>query len=304
MLSDDTEHSVFVAQSLIAHPDSADAFARRLAWCLRAWLLSLPAGVGFATLRATCKLWLGWPVRSSGVWSAGNGPAMRVAPIGAFFAHAPERLEAYVRASTALTHRDPRATTGATIVARLAAWCVREGLLERPPVERFSEVLRGAGGDDEWNSIVTGIEQAAREDLPVPELARRLGLGDGVTGYVHHTVAIGAYAWFRHFGDFRASLIAVLDCGGDTDTTGAIVGALSGVTVGESGIPQSWVGGLADWPRSAPLLRKLADRLARASAGEPAAPVRYFWPGVLPRNAVFLLLVLAHGLRRLFPPYR
>jgi hypothetical protein len=76
------------------------------------------------------------------------------------------------------------------------------------------------------------------------------------------------------------------------------------VTVGESGIPQSWVGGLADWPRSAPLLRKLADRLARASAGEPAAPVRYFWPGVLPRNAVFLLLVLAHGLRRLFPPYR
>jgi ADP-ribosylglycohydrolase len=229
---------------------------------------------------------------------------MRVAPIGAFFAHEPERLEAYVRASTALTHRDPRATTGATIVAWLAAWCVREDLSERPPLERFSEVLRGAGGDDEWNSIVSGIEEAAREDLPVTELARRLDLGDGVTGYVHHTVAVGAYAWFRHFGDFRASLVAVLDCGGDTDTTGAIVGALSGAIVGESGIPRSWIEGLADWPRNPLLLRKLADRLACASAGEPAAPVRYFWPGVLPRNAIFLVLVLAHGLRRLFPPYR
>jgi ADP-ribosylglycohydrolase len=211
MVSDDTEHAFFVAQSLIAHPDSADAFARRLAWCLRAWLLSLPAGLGFGTLRATCKLWLGWPVRSSGVRSAGNGPAMRVAPIGAFFAHAPERLDAYVRASSALTHRDPRATTGAAVVARLAAWCVREGLSERPGVERFVEVLRVTGDDDEWNSIVTDVERAAREDLPVPELARRLGLGDGVTGYVHHTVAVCAYAWLRHGGDFRSSLVSVLD---------------------------------------------------------------------------------------------
>jgi hypothetical protein len=82
------------------------------------------------------------------------------------------------------------------------------------------------------------------------------------------------------------------------------VGALSGATVGESGIPRSWIEGLVDWPRSPALLRELADRLARAATGEPAAPVRYFWPGVLPRNALFLVLVLAHGLRRLFPPYR
>lgn len=83
-----------------------------------------------------------------------------------------------------------------------------------------------------------------------------------------------------------------------------VVGALSGATVGESGIPRGWIGSLADWPRNPLFLRKLADRLACASAGEPAAPVRYFWPGVLPRNAVFLVLVLARRLRRLFPFYR
>jgi hypothetical protein len=59
MLSDDNEHTIFVAQALLAHPDSAERFARRLAWALRGWLLALPAGVGWATLRAIVKLWCG-----------------------------------------------------------------------------------------------------------------------------------------------------------------------------------------------------------------------------------------------------
>jgi len=46
MISDDTDHTVFVAQSLLAHPASPSAFQRRLAWCLRLWLLSLPALLG------------------------------------------------------------------------------------------------------------------------------------------------------------------------------------------------------------------------------------------------------------------
>jgi ADP-ribosylglycohydrolase len=48
MVSDDTEHTVFVAQSLLAHPNSPELFARRLGWCLRGWLLSLPAGMARA----------------------------------------------------------------------------------------------------------------------------------------------------------------------------------------------------------------------------------------------------------------
>ena len=53
-----------------------------------------------------------------------------------------------------------------------------------------------------------------------------------------------------------------LDCGGDTDTTGAIVGALAGLTVGEAGIPSEWVAGVTDWPRTKSMLRRAADRLS------------------------------------------
>ncbi len=96
----------------------------------------------------------------------------------------------------------------------------------------------------------------------------------------------------------------MLDCGGDTDTTGAIVGALAGIVVGEAGIPADWRAGVIDWPRSLSLLRTLAQRLAvAATTGQPLAPVRYFWPVIPIRNLLFLIIVLGHGFRRLLPPY-
>ena len=51
MISDDTEHTIFVSQCLLAHAESPYLFGKRFSWCLRWWLLFLPAGVGFATLR-------------------------------------------------------------------------------------------------------------------------------------------------------------------------------------------------------------------------------------------------------------
>src|SRR5271163_2525086 len=124
MVSDDTEHTLFVAQSLLRHPDDAAAFQRRLAWHVRWWFAGLPAGIGIATARACVKLWLGFPPHRSGVFSAGNGPAMRSAFIGAYFHDKPDVLQRFVLASTQLTHSDPKAAIGSEAVARIAAWAV------------------------------------------------------------------------------------------------------------------------------------------------------------------------------------
>ncbi len=305
MISDDTEHTLFVAQSLIAHATSLDRFQRRLAWSLRWWLVSLPAGVGFATLRAILRLWIGFRPSRSGVASAGNGPAMRVAPIGALFAESPSRLDEFVTAATRITHTDSRALTGAKAIALVVAWTVRDDLTERPSLDDFVNLLLSAGPDDaEWRQLLDAIAQAHRQEETVEEFAADLGLQAGVTGYVYHTVPVAAYAWFRHFGDFEKTLTSVLDCGGDTDTTGAIVGAMAGAVVGDGGIPRHWIDGIVDWPRGAKLLLAVADRLAAVGAGEQSvAPVRYFWPVVPLRNLLFLIVVLLHGLRRLAPPY-
>jgi ADP-ribosyl-[dinitrogen reductase] hydrolase len=299
MLSDDTEHTLFIGQALLAHPDSLARFSRRLAWSLRGWLLSLPAGIGMATGRAIIKLWLGFPPHKSGVWSAGNGAAMRVAPIGACFAADSDKMKAYVHASTIITHSDPRAEIGALAVARVVGWCFVSGAKERINRDNFFELLRTCGDDTEWSRLLDKMALAIVEDKNVEAFADALGQQRGVSGYVYHTVPVALYAWYRHFGDFEATLSSVFNCGGDTDTVGAIAGAMSGAVVGEQGIPADWVDGIVDWPRNVALLRGVADRLAEGTG----SPVSGFWPAVLPRNLMFLFLVLLHGFRRMLPPY-
>jgi ADP-ribosyl-[dinitrogen reductase] hydrolase len=307
MTSDDTEHTFFVAQSLLREPKDAEAFQRRLAKKLRWWLAGLPAGVGLATLRACLKLWIGFPPQHSGVWSAGNGPAMRSALIGGYFCEDENAamLADFVKASTTLTHTDPRALTAAMAVARLAAWAVRHGPSQPPEIGALIETLAGLAPDDaEWRDLVEKIRVAHKGKMTVTTFAVSLGLEKGVTGYAYHTVPVAIYAWLLHYGDFRATVEAVLECGGDTDTSGAIAGALAGATTGPKKIPGQWLVGIIEWPRSMKLLTEAAYRLAyQKRDGRPLGPVSYFWPGVLVRNLFFMAIVLLHGLRRLLPPY-
>jgi len=304
MISDDTEHTIFVMQCLLAHANDSKRFIRRLATCLRWWLLSLPAGIGMATGRAIMKLCIGCSPQKSGVFSAGNGPAMRVAPIGAYFADDPSRVADMTALCARITHTDPKAMIATNAVAQTAAWIVRAGLAERPDLDEFIQVLSSVSDDTEWQSLVLNIERSCEDGLSVEAFADKMGLTNGVTGYIYHTVPVVLFAWYVHFGDFRETLTSIWECGGDTDTTGAIAGALAGLTVGEAGIPPPWIDGIRDWPRSTGKMREMADALAAKASGEDiCAPIRYFWPGVLLRNVFFLAVVLAHGFRRLLPPY-
>jgi ADP-ribosylglycohydrolase len=300
MVSDDTEHTVFVAQALLAYPDDPIAFQSCLAWKLRLWLLGLPAGIGLATLKAILKLWVGIPPSRSGVWSAGNGPAMRSAILGVYFAADPAKRRAFVSASTRLTHTDPKAVTAALAVAEAAAWALNQD----EPIEQRLAHLSGLGCDEEWLGICQTLADALASAKSVEQYADSIGLQKGVTGYAYHSVPVSIYAWLRHRNDFRHALESALDCGGDTDTVGAIVGALAGAGVGKEGIPPEWIAGVCEWPRSIASLEKIAVRLARQKdTAQALGPVRYFWPGLILRNILFLVVVLIHGFRRLAPPY-
>jgi hypothetical protein len=51
------------------------------------------------------------------------------------------------------------------------------------------------------------------------------------------------------------------------------------------------------------LARRLVEQFPAEGTGRRQRPLPLFWPGLLPRNLLFLLLVLGHGFRRLLPPY-
>ena len=152
---------------------------------------------------------------------------MRAAPIGARFFAKTEQIDTYVRASTRLTHTDIRAEIGARAVAHLTAMAFTRSAEDRPTLKLVTDTLRQlAPQHEEWLGLITDIERAYDNDLTVQEFAQSIGSENGVSGYVFRTVPVVIYSWLRHYGNFCDSLEAVIRCGGDTDTTGAIIGAL------------------------------------------------------------------------------
>jgi ADP-ribosyl-[dinitrogen reductase] hydrolase len=303
MVSDDTEHACMVLQSLLAAGDDVDGFARQLASRLRLWLLGLPAGVGLATLRATLKLWMGIPPQRSGVYSAGNGPAMRSPVLGAAIEDL-DLLRRIVRASTRITHTDPKAEHGALAVA-LAARLAGDGLPVEP--RRYREELQRLLAQEpaeELLALIEKVESSVVKKETTAAFAASLGLEQRGTGYVLHTVPVALHVWLTSPHDFRSAVTNVICCGGDTDTTAAIVGGIVRSAVGKEGIPQAWLEGLWEWPRSVAWMEQLAKQVTEAR-GEctTSRPPGLAFPGLLIRNLLFLAVVLLHGFRRLLPPY-
>lgn len=303
MVSDDTEHACLVAQALVEAAGDPDLFADSLAKRLRGWLLGLPAGIGWATLRATLKLCVGVPPSRSGVHSAGNGPAMRSALLGVWSGDDPARLRALVRASARITHTDPRAEVGALAVA-VAAHLSSERAPDLPTAfVRALETMLGAD-DAGFLGLARRAAASASAGEATQDFAASAGAGAGVSGYVYQTVPVALHAWLSYPDDYKRAVLAVVHCGGDTDTTGAIVGALAGAGVGSAGIPAEWQAALWEYPRSIDWMARLGGQLAEVRAdGQARRPLSLTIVPLAARNLFFAAVVLAHGFRRLLPPY-
>ena len=302
MVSDDTELTCMVAQAIIASRGDVDAFKRQLSWRFRLWLLGFPAGIGFATLRSIIRLWIGFSAEKSGVFSAGNGPAVRAPIIGAAIDDI-ELLQRLVRASTRITHTDPKAQYGALAVA-LASRMARQNEIVAGSI--FLDHLKASlsTDGDELVSLIRDAVNSVENRQSTVAFAYSIGLAKGVSGYVYHSVPVSIHAWLSNQRDFRSAITHVIDCGGDTDSTGAIVGGIVGASVGRAGIPAEWIERLCEWPRSIKWMECLALQVESAlQSNTPVRPVELPIHGVLFRNLFFLGIDLYHGFRRLLPPY-
>lgn len=290
MTSDDTEHTCMVAQALLVSGGEPERFAKSLRWRLRWWLLGLPAGIGRATLRSIVKLWFGG---QEGVFSAGNGPAMRSAILGVCFGHDRELLRQLVRLSTRITHIDPKAEYGAFAVALAAHYGSTKASIEP---EQFVNELRESLPEEsaEFLKLVEQAKDSAIRGETARQFAESLGLKRGVTGYIYHTVPVVLQVWFRDNQRYREPIVDLIRAGGDSDTTAAILGGILGAGTGREAIPDAWLKGICEWPRSVKWMEKLGRRLSTLEAGQPQNTVWLFVPGLLLRNLIFLIAVLFH----------
>jgi ADP-ribosyl-[dinitrogen reductase] hydrolase len=298
--SDDTEHSAIVARALIVSDGREDEFSESLARQLRAWLLTAPAGIGMATLKSCLRLCLGVSPKKSGVFSAGNGPAMRAAILG-YSAKTLDELSTLNAISARITHTDPRAVQGAELVAR-AAFFVRESP-DASTNELLDRVLQMKLEPD-LESHMQAACRALDEGLTPEEFADSQQWQKGVSGFVNQTVPAAIYCWGAHRGDFRRAVESAILLGGDTDSVAAITGGIAGGEIGSEGIPTEWLDRLAEWPRNVAWMRRLAEQLAKTrNQGITEHPLSMHWLKTVPRNLTFGAIVIVLALRRLLPPY-
>ncbi|MEM9540799.1 MAG: ADP-ribosylglycohydrolase family protein [Cyanobacteria bacterium P01_E01_bin.42] len=302
MVSDDTEHACMVAQSLIVSAGHESKFTRTLAWRLRFWLLCLPAGVGFATLRSLLKLWLGFSPHQSGVFSAGNGVAMRSPIVGVCYGDNIEKLRSLVRISTRMTHSDPKAEYGAFAIAIAAYFSSRQQV--DPDLYYQSLQANLDPKAVEFFALIKKACQSAIAGESAGSFARYIGCDRGISGYIYRTVPVVIQVWLRHPQNYARGIQEIIALGGDTDTTAAILGGIIGASVGKIGIPQHWQQDLWEIARSQTWIESVGKRLTIAIIEKtPNIAIPLSIPKLLLRNFFFLCLVLGHGFRRLFPPY-
>lgn len=304
MISDDTEHTVMTAQSLIVSNGDAQRFEKDFAWRLRGWLAALPAGIGLATGRAILKLWLFFPPSHSGVRSAGNGPAMRAAVLGIAFGADIEALQRLNHICTRITHNDERAEEGALTVS-IAAYLSANRDSTITAREFLSVMSCLLPKHSATLAAIADVAASLEAQESATEFIAKIGSPNGVSGYMLHTLPAVLHVWLRHQNNFIAGVQEIIRLGGDSDSTAAILGGIIGARVGQEGIPATYVLTLRDWPRSPRFIEQVAKRLAQSRfSATPMQAVPSMVVVASPlRNLVFLTIVLVHGIRRLLPPY-
>lgn len=182
-----------------------------------------------------------------GQGSFGNGAAMRVAPLGAYFADDLDIVVEQARRSAEVTHAHPEGMAGAIAVAVAAAqaWQLRGA----PPPRRaafLDRMLPYVPASEVQDKL-----RLARDiglDTSVQHAAAMLGNGSQVSA--QDTVPFALWCAGQALENFVEALWLTVSAGGDIDTTCAIVGGIVSTYTGPEGIPTAWLESresLPDW---------------------------------------------------------
>jgi len=174
----------------------------------------------------------------NGKGSFGNGAAMRVAPLGAYFADDLEACVLNARLSAQITHSHLEAVEGAAAIALAAAFAAR-----------LHEENRSISRPEFCDLILPYLEECevktkileARDMSPTATSQRAaafLGSGEDITA--QDTVPFCVFCAGQYLENFETAMWKTVAGLGDRDTTCAIVGGIVAARVGVEGIPQLW----------------------------------------------------------------
>ena len=271
--TDDTEMMIGVAESLLRRRgfDGQD-MARALADHF-----DEARGYGLGAQKAIGLIRKGTPWDEVGPLvfaegSFGNGGAMRVAPVALLYADDPDRLTIVAADTARITHSNELGIEGATLQAHAVAMALRLAGKSLSPTGflRALEDHIGVYGGRPYRSKLSLASRLLARGASAEDVVAELG--NGVTAV--DSVPTAIYAFAANLFSFEDAVCWAVNLGGDTDTIGAMTGAIAGAFHGVGAIPRRWTDGLENGERGRDYVADLADRLARYACGLPeGAPV-------------------------------
>ncbi len=167
---------------------------------------------------------------------------MRCAPLAIPYTNNWEQLAAVSRQSSRITHADPRCEYGCAILNLTIAGLLTD--TETPLQDALEHV--DANAPDELIAALTPIARGNS-----PETLE-------TSGYVIHSLQTALHDGLNATSA-KEAIVTAVNRGGDTDTIGAITGAVAGARFGTSALPSRWLPPIDETDE----LESLADQLVK-----------------------------------------
>lgn len=246
--TDDSQLARELIQSLVScNGFDPEDYAQRIA---AIFATNAIVGRGRSTMNAANNLIKGTSWKKSGTPppAAGNGSAMRSAPVGLFYFDDLVKLVEVAKKQSWITHQDSRSCGGAVLISGAVALALQYQPIK---VDFFLATLAGLVSkvNEELAGYITKLDEWLNLDILT---ARKTisGLGmraeepyapwqdHGLTPFVIPTTIWSLYSFLRNPDDYFETICTCIAVGGDVDTTAAMSGAISGAYLGLEAIPK------------------------------------------------------------------
>jgi len=249
-VTDDTQLTIATCESIIesrsVNPESiADHFLR---WFRDRRL----TGIGASTLKSLTELDAGghWAmVGATGEYSAGNGAAMRIAPLAFVLDPDVDTDRQTIRDVCRVTHRNDEAYSGGLAIVRSIRHVINGHQFNRDFLPTLVDSIPDSRVRDRLISVCDS-------SLSIAEYSSRFAS----SGYVVDSVPLAILAAVES-SDVLSTIQQIVQCGGDTDTIASMFGNIFGAAFGPEALPIEIVNQID----AVSLVRETAAKFSRTS---------------------------------------
>jgi ADP-ribosylglycohydrolase len=194
-----------------------------------------------------------------GEGSYGNGAAMRVAPLGCLYHDRLDILRAVAEDCSRITHAHPLGIEAGVLQAMAVGLAVASDPKEPLDTIGFIDTLMAMTDKAEFVKAfetIKGFFMRAKVTTVNDVITE---IGNDIRGYTAVPAAI--YSFLSNWRSFETAVIYAVNLGGDTDTIGAMTGALAGSYHGVAAIPDRWTSRLENREKGRDYVMDLGKRL-------------------------------------------